>query len=109
MSSASKQAKVDVAIIGAGVSGVYSGWRLLTADPSRSDIVQPIVDQNNGKLSVEIFELSERVGGRLLSITPPEMPDFKAEFGGMRFLNNQQSRFVEVNGNIQGLSDTKVN
>ena len=89
MPSSQNHSKVDVAIIGAGVSGVYSGWRLLTADPSRSDTIKPLVDANGGKLNVQIFELSQRVGGRLLSITPPEMPDFKAEFGGMRFLNNQ--------------------
>lgn len=27
---------IDVAIVGGGVSGVYTGWRLLTADLSQS-------------------------------------------------------------------------
>ena len=27
---------IDVAIVGGGVSGVYTGWRLLTADLSHS-------------------------------------------------------------------------
>jgi len=65
---------LDVAIVGGGMSGIYSGVRLLQANP---------------QLRVHLFELSDRIGGRLLSLTPPEMPGMKAEFGGMRYLNNQ--------------------
>ncbi|HFC11869.1 MAG TPA: amine oxidase [Anaerolineae bacterium] len=77
---------LDVAIVGGGISGLYTGWRLLSADLSRSETLNPA----DGKLNVALFELSQRVGGRLMSVTPPEMPNFKAEFGGMRFLTNQQ-------------------
>jgi monoamine oxidase len=65
---------VDVAIVGAGVSGVYAGWRLLGA--GKAD-------------SVTVFERSERIGGRLLSLEPPGMPGVWCELGGMRFTSNQ--------------------
>ena len=65
---------LDVAIVGGGVSGVYSGWRLLTENPS---------------LRVAVFEGSNRIGGRLLSGRPPGIPNLRAELGGMRFLTSQ--------------------
>ncbi|HWF34949.1 MAG TPA: NAD(P)/FAD-dependent oxidoreductase [Solirubrobacteraceae bacterium] len=65
---------LDVAIVGAGVSGVYAGWRLLAAGKAKS---------------VTIFEQSERIGGRLLSLEPPGMPGVFCELGGMRFTSNQ--------------------
>lgn len=63
--------QVDVAIVGAGVSGVYCGWRLLQQDPSRK---------------VVVFEGGTHVGGRLLSVRPPDIPNMVAELGGMRIL-----------------------
>jgi monoamine oxidase len=62
---------IDIAIVGAGVSGVYSAWRLQQADSKRKIVV---------------FEGSDRIGGRLLSVTPPDNPDMVAELGGMRIL-----------------------
>ena len=73
---------IDVAIIGGGVSGIYTGWRLLGADGG-SGYGKP-------KPSVHLFELSDRLGGRLLSLLPPEIPDYRAEFGGMRYLTTQK-------------------
>lgn len=66
---------LDVAIVGAGVSGVYSGWRMLKAGA--------------GKASprITVFEGSDRVGGRLLSLTPPGMPGTRCELGGMRYMS----------------------
>lgn len=63
--------QVDVAIVGAGVSGVYCGWRLLQADSARKIVV---------------FEGGSHVGGRLLSVSPPDIPNMVAELGGMRIL-----------------------
>lgn len=63
--------QVDVAIVGAGVSGVYCGWRLL---------------QQNGSRKVVVFEGGTHVGGRLLSVRPPDIPNMVAELGGMRIL-----------------------
>ncbi len=68
---------LDLAIVGAGVSGLYSGWRWLTSP------------QGQGSQTA-VFELSKRVGGRLLSVTPPGMPEARIELGGMRFTTGQK-------------------
>jgi monoamine oxidase len=68
---------LDLAIVGAGVSGLYSGWRWLTSP------------QGQGS-RVAVFESSHRVGGRLLSVTPPGMPQARIELGGMRFTTGQK-------------------
>jgi monoamine oxidase len=73
---------IDVAIIGAGISGVYAGWRLVGS---------------SGAKSVTVFEQSKRVGGRLLSLEPPGLPGVLCELGGMRYTSNQP--------NVVGLID----
>lgn len=72
---------LDVAIIGAGVSGVYTGWRLMT---------------EGGRKRVTVFEASDRVGGRLLSVEPPGIDNMVAELGGMRILPAVQPRIAEL-------------
>lgn len=62
---------IDIAIVGGGVSGVYSAWRLKMADRNRNIVV---------------FEAGDHIGGRLLSVIPPDIPDMVAELGGMRIL-----------------------
>lgn len=62
---------IDIAIVGAGVSGVYSAWRLRQAHPDRRIVV---------------FEGGNHVGGRLLSVRPPDITNMVAELGGMRIL-----------------------
>jgi monoamine oxidase len=71
---------VDVAIVGAGVSGLYTGYRLLTGD--RDQGVAP-------PSSVAVFELSGRVGGRLESVVLPGMTTW-GELGGMRYMPAQE-------------------
>jgi monoamine oxidase len=70
--------ELDVAIVGAGVSGVWCGWRLTgeTAGEAR-------------RRRVGVFELSDRVGGRLLSVRLPGLPDVACELGGMRYMSTQ--------------------
>ena len=63
--------RIDIAIVGGGVSGIYSAWRLKQADPKRKIVV---------------FEGSDDIGGRLLSVRPPDIPNMVAELGGMRIL-----------------------
>ncbi len=65
---------IDIAIVGGGISGIYAAWRLQKQDPTRN---------------IHLYELSDRIGGRLISLDPPEMQGIKAEFGGMRYLTNQ--------------------
>ena len=67
--------QIDIAIVGAGVAGTYCGWRLQTAQ--------------NGRNAV-LFEMSGRIGGRLLSVPMPGIPDVLGELGGMRFLSLQR-------------------
>lgn len=72
---------LDVAIVGGGVSGVYSGWRLLT---------------RGGRKRVTVFEASDRIGGRLLSVPAPGIPNMVAELGGMRILPAVQPRIAAL-------------
>src|ERR1019366_5157109 len=77
----------DVAIVGGGVSGIYSGWRLL-ANVYDSPLLRQWAGPD-GKLRVAVFEGSDRIGGRLLSARPPVFPDPVCEIGGMRSTSAQ--------------------
>lgn len=68
---------LEAAVVGGGVSGVYAAWRLMT---------------EGGLKSVTVFEADDHIGGRLLSVTPPGLPNMKAELGGMRILPAVQPR-----------------
>lgn len=72
--------QVDVAIIGAGVSGLYTGWRVLDGE---------YVDGASRPSRVHIFDLSDRIGGRLESVFLPGI-SLAAEIGGMRYLTSQK-------------------
>lgn len=79
----------DIAIVGGGVSGIYSGWRLLTAQTGESELLRNWA-RPSGKLKVAIFEGSDRIGGRLLSARPPSFSDTTTcEIGGMRYVSSQ--------------------
>lgn len=72
--------EVDVAIVGAGVSGLYTGYRLMTGE--RDAAAAP-------PSSVALFELSGRWGGRLESVVLPGMTTW-GELGGMRYMPAQE-------------------
>lgn len=75
-SDSSASDRPDVAIVGAGVSGLYTAWRLLV-DAQQRNAPAP---------SITIFEMHDRVGGRLLTWRPlGPGPGLRAELGGMRF------------------------
>lgn len=74
----------DVAVVGGGVGGAYAAWRLQMGDTSPSSPVPSDPTQR----SIALFELSDRIGGRLQSIVPPGMENLQAEFGGMGFTSN---------------------
>ncbi|MGH7620264.1 MAG: flavin monoamine oxidase family protein [Gemmatimonadaceae bacterium] len=82
---------LDVAIVGGGVSGVYSAWRLMR------DSGPATFGNGGGRPKITVFEGSERIGGRMLSVTPPGMPSTVCELGGMRFM----SRHVIVSSLVQ--------
>ncbi|KAH9505682.1 hypothetical protein Btru_055493 [Bulinus truncatus] len=70
---------LDVAIVGAGPAGTYSAYRLRNED-----------------LRIEVFEYSNRVGGRYFTSSLPNVPDVPLEFGGMRFIPKVHTRLVRV-------------
>ncbi|HET7868120.1 MAG TPA: FAD-dependent oxidoreductase [Burkholderiaceae bacterium] len=72
---------IDIAIVGGGVSGVYSAWRLKQAQPNKKIVV---------------FEAGNHIGGRLLSVQPPDIPDMVAELGGMRILPAVQPLITQL-------------
>lgn len=66
----------DVLIVGGGVGGTYSAWRLTEHDKEKK---------------VGLLESSNRIGGRLFSMILPESPQLCAEIGGMRFFSQQEN------------------
>ncbi|MEO5906301.1 MAG: NAD(P)-binding protein, partial [Saprospiraceae bacterium] len=74
------QLTVDTAIIGAGVSGLYSAYRLTT--PNGADTPKPANQ-------VHIFDMCNRIGGRLESVRLPCMK-IVGELGGMRYLSSHR-------------------
>jgi monoamine oxidase len=69
---------IDIAIIGAGVSGLYSAYRLT------NDAESPMQAKE-----VQVFEMSDRIGGRLESVELPGMT-ITGELGGMRYMTSQE-------------------
>ena len=90
--------EIDYAIVGGGVAGTYCAWRLKQKHRSRRKIT--------------LFEFSDRIGGRLLSILPEEFNnvrcsdgqtigdkgglDVVSELGGMRYLPGEHKIFEKV-------------
>lgn len=75
-------AHVDIAIIGGGVSGVYTAWKL---------------KQKYGESKkIALYEGSGHIGGRLLSVRPPGIDNMVAELGGMRVLENIQDKAMAL-------------
>ena len=77
--------QLDVAVVGAGVSGAYSAWRLKQKYPQKR---------------IALFEYSNRVGGRLYSVPLPGMPHVNAELGGMRYIPDSQTFVRELIENM---------
>jgi hypothetical protein len=69
-----KTLDLEVAVVGAGVSGAYSAWRLQHTQGAAARI--------------GLFEYSNRIGGRLFTVTMPGLPNVKAEVGGMRYIKD---------------------
>lgn len=81
---------VDVLVVGGGVSGAYAAWRLLTGElASHSPLRQ--VRQGVSRPRVALLEGSDRIGGRLYTVSQPDSPHLHAELGGMRFLATHES------------------
>jgi lysine 2-monooxygenase len=73
---------LDVAVVGGGVSGAYCAWRL---------------QQDRGKeQAIGLFEYSDRIGGRLYTVSIPGMPSVKAELGGMRYIPTEHIMVADL-------------
>lgn len=70
---------IDVVIVGGGISGAYAAWRLAKSKKFKE---------------VHLYEMSDRIGGRLLSVTMPDMPHVYAELGAKYF---SESQFIVSN------------
>jgi Flavin containing amine oxidoreductase len=72
----------SVGIVGGGIAGLYSAWRLA----------------ESGRYRVTLFETLPRLGGRIETVS---IEGFNAEFGPMRFEpKNVQPTFHELCGNF---------
>lgn len=72
---------LDFAIVGGGVAGLYSAWRIASTSP---DVINRLIGKPSGVPSLKLFEATTRVGGRLLTVRMPGTT-FLAELGGMRY------------------------
>ncbi|XP_064599440.1 aplysianin-A-like [Liolophura sinensis] len=68
MASGGEGECLDVAIVGGGIGGTYTAWRL----------------RERG-LKIAIFENTDRIGGRTFSVFLPSVPNVPADLGAMRF------------------------
>jgi monoamine oxidase len=71
----------DVVIAGGGVAGLYAAWRLTKSGLRNAD---------GGPLRVVVLEATDRIGGRIETVTFPGLPRHRAEFGAMRLASWQQ-------------------
>jgi hypothetical protein len=71
----SKRPHVDIAVVGAGIAGLYLASRLLSEPKYQVK-------------SIALFDTADRVGGRILSVFVPEVP-YIADLGAMRYLPEQ--------------------
>lgn len=78
---------IDVAVVGGGVSGCYTAWRLRTLSKQQLNPNSPLLPllATKDRLDVALFEYSDRIGGRLWSAVLKDTPGDYVEFGGMRF------------------------
>lgn len=84
---------VDIAIIGAGISGLYCAWRLLEADPSRTIVIIERLNRTGGRLNTDIIDFGDGV-------------EVREEEGGMRF-NYDMDELMNLNM-AMGLCDKIV-
>jgi len=78
---------LDVAVVGGGVSGCYSAWRLQ--------------QEKGARAKIGLFEYSDRIGGRLYTVTLPGLPHVKAEVGGMRYIPDQHIMVASLVDHLQ--------
>jgi len=71
----------DYAVVGGGIGGAYSAWRLKQALPDKR---------------VVMLEYSDRIGGRLFSRALPGITAVNAKLGGMRYIPESHPLFTNL-------------
>jgi lysine 2-monooxygenase len=80
----------DIVVVGAGISGAYTAYRL---QQQQLGVERP--------KRIALFNLDDRIGGRLLTRTLPGMPHVHAELGGMRFIPGNQYLTTGLIGELE--------
>src|SRR5262249_62333631 len=78
---------LDVAVIGAGIAGCYTAWRLRSLDKQEltpDSPLRPLLESKD-RLDVALFEYSDRVGGRVWSAAVNGIPEDVAGVCGRLF------------------------
>lgn len=66
----------DIVIVGAGVSGLYCAYRILTEKPKTKIVIFDLLDRIGGRLDTDLVKIKDLDGNTV---------DVKEEEGGMRF------------------------
>ena len=66
----------DTVVVGGGISGLYTAWRLKSNSPGEK---------------IAVLEATSRFGGRVFSVKLPGLPDVPADFGAMHYLEDNVS------------------
>jgi monoamine oxidase len=77
--------EADIAIVGAGVAGLFCAWQLLQADPTRRIVVFDRLNRTGGRLDTDLIQLKDSSGKTV---------EVKDEEGGMRFNTSMQELFT---------------
>lgn len=81
-----KDHSIDYAIVGGGIAGAYCAWRLQSKHPYKK---------------IVLFEFSNRIGGRLLTVKMPNKDHSKVELGGMRYSEIDHPIFAHLVGKLE--------
>ncbi|MDQ1356087.1 MAG: hypothetical protein QOG44_460 [Acidimicrobiaceae bacterium] len=76
---------LDVAVVGGGVSGLYAAWRVLSCPRGASPVLDELAGFRAGAPRVAVFEMSQRIGGRLLTLRPPGAEPVCMDMGALRY------------------------
>ena len=79
----------DIAVIGGGISGIYTAWRMMMEGTEHSGKLKKW-QAARGFLKIALFEGSDRIGGRLLTAKSAALPNVICEIGGMRYVSSQK-------------------
>jgi hypothetical protein len=92
---------LDVAIVGAGASGAYAAYRL-SREWERSPMLRDMVRRaGRERPRIQVFDMLDRVGGRLWSYRFAQEPHLIAELGGQGF--------SALHRNVHGLATKELN